>query len=42
MPVSPELKALLREKAQKKAEELPPLTQEQIARLRILLRGGRG
>lgn len=41
MPMSPELRQLLREKAQKTVADMPPLTQEQIARLRVLMGGGR-
>ncbi len=41
MALTPELRQLLREKAQKRAAEMPPLTSEQIARLRVLLGGGR-
>jgi hypothetical protein len=41
MALTPELRQLLREKAQKVVTEMPPLTQEQIARLRVLMGGGR-
>jgi hypothetical protein len=39
--MSPEMKQMLREKAQRVAAEMPPLTPPQIARLRELLRGTR-
>lgn len=41
MAITPELRQLLREKAQKVVVEMPPLTQDQVARLRVLLGGGR-
>lgn len=41
MAILPELRQLLRERAQKVVAEMPPLTQEQIVRLRVLIGGGR-
>lgn len=41
MPISPELRQQLREKARVVAEKMPPFTQEQVTRLRVLLGGGR-
>jgi hypothetical protein len=41
MALTPELRQQLREKAQKVAVDMPPLTPPQIARLRVLLRGTR-
>ncbi len=39
--MTPEMRQLLREKAQKVAADMPPLTPHQIAQLRNLLRGTR-